>query len=106
MVNLGIKKDGDGFYDTFQPDPQSAMTPVIQEIKTDNSTFAYSGSDKMADLRKEATLQGVTSVKVWALHPGVLLEAVPRAGRRRRRGHADRDRPRCPSTRSTSSTRR
>ena len=65
MVNLGIKKDGDGFYDTFQPDPQSALTPVIQEIKKDNSTFAYSGSDKMASLRKEATLQGVTSVKVW-----------------------------------------
>ena len=65
MVNLGIKKDGDGFYDTFQTDPQSALTPVIQEIKKDNSTFAYSGSDKMASLRKEATLQGVTSVKVW-----------------------------------------
>ncbi len=65
QVNLGIKKDGDGFYDTFQPDPQSALTPVIQEIKKDNSTFAYSGSDKMASLRKEATLQGVTSVKVW-----------------------------------------
>ena len=65
MVDLGIKKDGDGFYDTFQPDPQSALTPVIQEIKNSNSTFAYSGSDKMASLRKEATLQGVTSVKVW-----------------------------------------
>jgi ABC-type branched-subunit amino acid transport system substrate-binding protein len=38
---------------------------VIQEIKNSNSTFAYSGSDKMASLRKEATLQGVTSVKVW-----------------------------------------
>ena len=65
MVDLGIKKDGDGFYDTFQTDPQSALTPVIQQIKSSNSTFAYSGSDKMAGLRKEATLQGVTSVKVW-----------------------------------------
>jgi ABC-type branched-subunit amino acid transport system substrate-binding protein len=65
MANLGIKKDGEGFYDTFQTDPQSALTPVIQEIKSANSTFAYSGSDKMASLRKEATLQGVTSVKVW-----------------------------------------
>jgi hypothetical protein len=65
MVDLGIKKDGEGFYDTSQRDPQSALTPVIQEIKNSNSTFAYSGSDKMASLRKEATLQGVTSVKVW-----------------------------------------
>ena len=64
-VNLGIKKDGKGFYDVFQRDPQSAMTPIVQAIKQDNSTFAYSGSNKMLDLRKEATLQGVTSVKVW-----------------------------------------
>jgi ABC-type branched-subunit amino acid transport system substrate-binding protein len=65
MVNLGIKKDGQGFYDTFETDPESALTPVIQVIKDNNSTFAYSGSDKMASLRKEAALQGVTSVKVW-----------------------------------------
>jgi hypothetical protein len=64
-VDLGIKKDGQGFYDVFQRDPQSAMTPVVQAIKQNNSTFAYSGSNKMVDLRKEATLQGVTSVQVW-----------------------------------------
>ena len=64
-VDLGIKKDGQGFYDVFQRDPQSAMTPVVQAIKENNSTWAYSASDKMLDLRKEATLQGVTSVKVW-----------------------------------------
>jgi hypothetical protein len=64
-VDLGIKKDGEGFYDVFQRDPQSALTPVIQAIKDNNSTFAYSGSDKMLGLRKEANLQGVTSVKVW-----------------------------------------
>ncbi len=64
-VDLGIKKDGEGFYDVFQRDPQSALTPVIQAIKDNNSTFAYSGSDKMLGLRKEAALQGVTSVKVW-----------------------------------------
>jgi len=65
-VNLGIKKDGNGYYDVFQRDPQSALTPVVQAIKQNNSTFAYSASNKMLDLRKEATLQGVTSVKVWA----------------------------------------
>jgi ABC-type branched-subunit amino acid transport system substrate-binding protein len=64
-VDLGIKKDGEGFYDAFESQPQSALTPVVQAIKANNSTFAYSGSDKMLDLRKEATLQGVTSVKVW-----------------------------------------
>jgi ABC-type branched-subunit amino acid transport system substrate-binding protein len=64
-VDLGIKKDGQGFYDVFQRDPQSAMTPVVQAIKQNSSTFAYSGSNKMLDMRKEATLQGVTSVKVW-----------------------------------------
>jgi hypothetical protein len=64
-VDLGIKKDGNGFYDVFQRDPQSAMTPIVQEIKQSSSTFAYSGSNKMLDLRKEATLQGVTSVDVW-----------------------------------------
>jgi len=64
-VDLGIDKDGKGFYDVFQRDPQSAMTPIVQAIKQDGSTFAYSGSNKMLDLRKEATLQGVTSVKVW-----------------------------------------
>jgi ABC-type branched-subunit amino acid transport system substrate-binding protein len=64
-VNLGIKKDGEGFYDVFQQAPQSAMTRVVAAIKANNSTFAYSGSNKMLDLRKEATIQGVTSVKVW-----------------------------------------
>jgi ABC-type branched-subunit amino acid transport system substrate-binding protein len=64
-VDLGIKKDGEGFYDVFARDPESALTPVIQAIKDNNSTFAYSGSDKMLGLRKEAALQGVTSVKVW-----------------------------------------
>jgi ABC-type branched-subunit amino acid transport system substrate-binding protein len=65
-VNLGIKKDGQGFYDVFSQDPQSAMTPIVQAIKQNNSTFAKNGGNKMADLRKEATLQGATSVKVWA----------------------------------------
>ncbi len=64
-ADLGIKKDGNGFYDVFQRDPQSAMTPIVQAIKQSSSTWAYSGSNKMLDLRKEATLQGVTSVKVW-----------------------------------------
>jgi hypothetical protein len=65
-VDLGIEKDGQGFYEIFSRDPQSAMTPIVQAIKQDNATFADNGGNKMADLRKEATLQGVNSVKVWA----------------------------------------
>jgi ABC-type branched-subunit amino acid transport system substrate-binding protein len=65
-VNLGIKKDGKGFYEIFSRDPQSAMTPIVQTIKQNSSTFVDNGGNKMADLRKEATLQGVNSVKVWA----------------------------------------
>jgi ABC-type branched-subunit amino acid transport system substrate-binding protein len=65
-VNLGIKKDGKGFYEIFSRDPQSAMTPIVQTIKQNGSTFVDNGGNKMADLRKEATLQGVNSVKVWA----------------------------------------
>ncbi|MFN8027566.1 MAG: ABC transporter substrate-binding protein [Acidimicrobiia bacterium] len=75
-VDLGIKKDGDGFYDVFQRDPQSALTPVVQAIKQNNSTFAYTGSNKMVDLRKEATLQGVTSVKVWGCTQACYSQAV------------------------------
>ena len=65
-VELGIKKDGQGFYEIFSRDPQSAMTPIVAAIKQNNSNFAYQGGNKMADLRKEAALQGVTTVKVWA----------------------------------------
>ena len=104
--DLGIKKDGNGFYDVFQRDPQSAMTPVVQAIKQNNSTFAYSGSDKMLDLRKEATIQGVTSVKVWGCTQACYSQAVRRPGRQRRRRHPERDHDACRSTPSTSSTRR
>ncbi len=71
-VNLGIKKDAQGFYDVFSRDPQSALTPIVQTIKQNSSTFVYNGAaaDKMIQLRQEATLQGVNSVKVWACNQG------------------------------------
>ena len=71
-VNLGIKKDGEGFYDISARSQQSALTPFVQVIKNSNSTFAYNGSSAsiMVLFRKEATLQGVTSVKVWACNQG------------------------------------
>jgi ABC-type branched-subunit amino acid transport system substrate-binding protein len=79
-VDLGIKKDGEGFYDVFSRDPQSAMTPIVQTIKQNNSTFAKNGGNKMADLRKEATLQGANSVKVWACNQACYAQLTVEQG--------------------------
>jgi Periplasmic binding protein len=59
--------DLDQEFDVSNLAPQSVYTPVAQAIKTHNSTYARSGlaSDGNIALRKEANLQGVTSVKVW-----------------------------------------
>jgi hypothetical protein len=47
--------------------PQSAFTPVVEAIKNNSSTYAQSASTlgTSVALRKEAKIQGVTSVKVW-----------------------------------------
>jgi ABC-type branched-subunit amino acid transport system substrate-binding protein len=68
----GIRKDGEGFYAASGAAPQSAMTPIVQIIKRNNSTFAQGGSTppNMVLLRKEAQLQGVNSVKVWVCSAG------------------------------------
>ncbi len=46
---------------------QSAYTPVAQQLKESGSTYARSGLafNSTVALRKEALLQGVTTVKVW-----------------------------------------
>jgi hypothetical protein len=66
--NLGIGKDGEGFYSSSGEAPQSAMTPLTQVMKESGSTFGYDGSTLGNNvlLRREAQLQGVSSVKVWA----------------------------------------
>ena len=71
-VNLGIKKDGQGFYDTSARATQSELTPMIQVVKQNNSNWVYNGNSAgiAALLRKEAILQGATSVKVWACNIG------------------------------------
>jgi len=71
-VNLGVKKDGTGFYGVSATSPQSAMTPLVQVVKTNNSNFVYNGSaySTMVELRREAVLQGANSVKVWACNQG------------------------------------
>jgi hypothetical protein len=74
-VNLGLpnlKKDGEGFYTSSGTAPQSALTPIVQVLKLDQSTFGYGGATtpNAVLLRKEAQLQGVNSVKVWACNSG------------------------------------
>ena len=104
---LGIKKDGDGFYDIFSRDPQSAMTPIVQDDQAEQLDLRrQNGGNKMADLRKEATLQGVTSVKVWACNQACYDNLLIEQGGADVERHADRAHRRCPSTPSTRATRR
>ena len=66
--DLGIKKDGQGFYTSSGTAPQSALTPLVQVLKQNQSSFGYGGATtaNAVLIRKEAQLQGVNSVKVWA----------------------------------------
>jgi Periplasmic binding protein len=61
----GIKVDAE--YDISARAQQSAYTPIAQQIKDDGTTYARSGLafSSTISLRKEAKLQGVSSVKVW-----------------------------------------
>jgi ABC-type branched-subunit amino acid transport system substrate-binding protein len=70
--NLGIKADGQKFYAVSGALPQTALTPYIQQIKASGATFVYDDvtSQSMVLLRKEAALQGVSSVKVWECNSG------------------------------------
>jgi hypothetical protein len=49
-------------------DSQAAFTPRVQSIKQHASNFVYNGSNDraMINMRKEATAQGVDTVKLWA----------------------------------------
>jgi ABC-type branched-subunit amino acid transport system substrate-binding protein len=65
--NDGIKKDGQGFYPLSGAAPQSAYTPFIQQVKASGSSFVYDDTSaaSVVLLRREAQLQGVSTVKVW-----------------------------------------
>ncbi len=62
---VGIKEDGQ--FNVLGTAIQSDYTPFVQAIKQDDSTYALSGSDYKSTLllRREAKVQGATSVKVW-----------------------------------------
>jgi hypothetical protein len=65
-VKAGVKQDEDFFKISGQA-TQSDYTPVAQAIKQHNSTYAQSNSDykSSVQMRKEAKVQGVNSIKVW-----------------------------------------
>jgi ABC-type branched-subunit amino acid transport system substrate-binding protein len=80
--NLGIKKDGQGFYALSGAAPQSALTPFIQQIKSSGSTFVYDDvtTASMVLVRREAQLQGVSTVKVWMCNSGCYDPALYKQG--------------------------
>ncbi len=80
---LGFNSDGQGVYVVSAASPQSALTPIIQAAKANQSTFIYNEvtSGTIIQLRREAQLQGLTSVKYWVCHIGCydnkVLNAAP-----------------------------
>jgi ABC-type branched-subunit amino acid transport system substrate-binding protein len=70
--NLGIKKDGQGFYTSSGQAPQSALTPMVVAMKQAGSTFGYGGATPANTvlLRREAQLQGLSTVKIWGCNQG------------------------------------
>ncbi len=69
-IIAGAEKAGVENDDQFQVSglaTQPEYTPVAQSLKQNNSTYFYNGSDYKANvnLRREAKIQGVTSVEVW-----------------------------------------
>lgn len=67
----GIREAGMEFDSTPKVAPtseQSALTPVVQRLKQDQSNFVYNGSadSLMIKMRKEAAAQGLESVRLWA----------------------------------------
>ncbi len=62
---VGIKSDHD--FAVSASAPQSVYTPIVQAMKAANSTYFGTGNvfASMDLVRKEAALQGLTSIKVW-----------------------------------------
>ena len=64
LRDIGIKSDKD--FDLPGAAPQSAYTPVIAEMKAAGSNYGQAiTANAMVLMRKEAALQGLTTVKVW-----------------------------------------
>ena len=66
-VQAGIKADRSST--ATGRSPQSAYTPIVQQMKNDNSNWGFSGGNysQMIQFRQEAQLQGLTDPKiVWS----------------------------------------
>ncbi len=63
-VHAGIKKDQE--VTKSGRDPQSAYTPVVQQMKTDGSNYAFDGLaySQMLELQQEAALQNLDASKI------------------------------------------
>jgi len=62
---VGVKVDHE--FNVHGMDTQDNYLPIAAAIKSSNSTYVRGGSNdvSMADMRLEATQQGVSSVKIW-----------------------------------------
>jgi ABC-type branched-subunit amino acid transport system substrate-binding protein len=62
--------------------PQSAYTPIVSQMKQDNSNFGYNASTAAAGiaLRSEAALQGITSGVTWACNSSCYNKQYTDAG--------------------------
>ena len=64
LRDIGIKSDQD--FDEPGAAPQSAYTPIVAKMKAAGSNYGQATTyQSTLLLRKEATLQGLTGVKVW-----------------------------------------
>ena len=81
-VNLGIKKDATGFYTVSAMAPQSALTPFVAAVKSNNSNFVYQGDafTVMVGAPPQGDRPGRQLGEGLGLQPGLLRLAVPRAG--------------------------
>src|SRR3954452_22794306 len=76
---LGMKTDQHAYVSSTAP--QSAYTPIVQQMKNDKSNFVYAnGSDGLIALRQEAELQGVDQDSVMWLCNGCYSKQLPAQG--------------------------
>jgi ABC-type branched-subunit amino acid transport system substrate-binding protein len=66
IEQAGVKQDAE--FGVSGIASQSAYTPIVQAIKSHHSTYVMNGADFSGTMkmRKEAAIQGVSGVKVWA----------------------------------------
>ena len=75
---LGMKADQHSYVSSTAP--QSAYTPIVQQMKADGSNFAYAqGGDGLIALRQEAELQGVDQSSVMWLCNSCYNQQLPKA---------------------------